>query len=192
MSSSTPVVVRARRLVAGNSKWNVFHDHVRDVASGAEIPDWVVLEPKVRQGDLISGVTVLPVVGDAILLIRNYRHPVQRHGWEAVRGFIDSGETPAEAAVRELAEEAALRCPAENLISLGFAQPEPSTLSARSALFAAPGHSSHTERDGEELGLGEVRSFSIAEAAGMMRRFEIEDCLTSLALHRYLTIRGAW
>jgi ADP-ribose pyrophosphatase len=46
---------------------------------------------------------------DRMLLVRQYRHPLGREHWEVVAGGIDPGETPEEAAVRELREETGYR-----------------------------------------------------------------------------------
>ncbi|HEX3549535.1 MAG TPA: NUDIX hydrolase [Candidatus Elarobacter sp.] len=40
-----------------------------------------------------------------MLLVRQYRHPLGRDNWEVVAGGIDEGESPEDAAVRELREE---------------------------------------------------------------------------------------
>lgn len=40
-----------------------------------------------------------------VLLVRQYRHGTDRKYWALPGGFIDKGETPLEAAKRELAEE---------------------------------------------------------------------------------------
>jgi 8-oxo-dGDP phosphatase len=46
---------------------------------------------------------------DRILLIQQYRHPIQTRDWELPAGLLDlEGEDPLEAARRELAEEADL------------------------------------------------------------------------------------
>ena len=42
---------------------------------------------------------------DELLLVKQYRHPLGRDHWEVVAGVMDPGETPAEAAARELREE---------------------------------------------------------------------------------------
>lgn len=52
-----------------------------------------------------GGVTVLPVLGDEVILIRIFRHSLGRWCWESPRGIVDAGETPAAAAAREVAEE---------------------------------------------------------------------------------------
>ena len=40
-----------------------------------------------------------------MLLVKQYRHPVGREMWEVVAGGMDPGETPEQAALRELREE---------------------------------------------------------------------------------------
>ena len=40
-----------------------------------------------------------------MLLVRQYRHPLARDDWEVVAGGMDPGESPEEAAARELREE---------------------------------------------------------------------------------------
>lgn len=52
-----------------------------------------------------EGVCVLPFVSGNILTLKQYRYPI--HSWqrEFPGGFIDEGETPQEAAIRELSEE---------------------------------------------------------------------------------------
>src|SRR5437667_7548554 len=57
-----------------------------------------------------GSVVVLPVLPDGrILLIQQYRHAARQYLWELVAGRIDPGETPKEAAARELIEETGYR-----------------------------------------------------------------------------------
>jgi ADP-ribose pyrophosphatase len=49
-------------------------------------------------------VIVRPSPGE-MLLVRQYRHPLARDNWEVVAGGLEPGESPEEAAVRELREE---------------------------------------------------------------------------------------
>jgi ADP-ribose pyrophosphatase len=46
---------------------------------------------------------------DRMLLVRQYRHPVGREQWEVVAGGMNRGESPEEAARRELREETGYR-----------------------------------------------------------------------------------
>jgi ADP-ribose pyrophosphatase len=57
-----------------------------------------------------GSVVVLPVLPDKrILMIRQYRHATRQYLWELVAGRMDAGETPREAAARELIEETGYR-----------------------------------------------------------------------------------
>ncbi len=62
--------------------------------------------------------TIVPFVSDnEILVIKSYRHLVNSYQIEAPSGYIENGETPVEAANRELKEETGYG--ANNIISLG-------------------------------------------------------------------------
>lgn len=181
--------VVARRLVGANGKWRVFFDHIVDGA-GREVKDYLVLASHREPTRHLTGITVLPVCDDSIMLLRNYRHAVEGFVWEAVRGFIDYGETPAEAAHRELAEEAGLLCPSGALMPLGFCLPDGSTMAARAALFAATACRAGKARHEDELDLGERHMLSIDRVVHMLEDGEIEDAVTAVVLHRYLGQRA--
>ncbi|MBV9440582.1 MAG: NUDIX hydrolase [Candidatus Eremiobacteraeota bacterium] len=46
---------------------------------------------------------------DRMALVRQYRRPLEREHWEVPAGGMNSGETPEEAALRELREETGFR-----------------------------------------------------------------------------------
>lgn len=48
---------------------------------------------------------VLPVIDDKLVMIRNYRYPIDEMVLELPAGLIDEDETPLETAERELEEE---------------------------------------------------------------------------------------
>lgn len=53
-----------------------------------------------------GSVVVLPILPDGrVVMVRQYRHAVRQSLWELVAGGIEPGETPREAARRELLEE---------------------------------------------------------------------------------------
>lgn len=47
--------------------------------------------------------------GEEVLMLRTYRYPVNRYGWELPGGGVDDGEEPRDAAAREAAEETGWR-----------------------------------------------------------------------------------
>jgi ADP-ribose pyrophosphatase len=127
---------RRRRLVAENTRWQVHFDDLRD-PQGQGPADYMVATPKRLGPDLCGGVAVLAESQGRFGLLSVYRHPLGRLGLEVVKGFLDGGESPREAAIRELAEEAGLTCADEDLIALGPCAPEAGTIAALSLGFLA-------------------------------------------------------
>ena len=59
----------------------------------------------------VEGIVIYPVLKDApdkIVLIRQYRYPLDCFLYELPAGLVDGGETPAQAAIREMKEETGL------------------------------------------------------------------------------------
>ena len=59
-----------------------------------------------------NGIVIYPVVRkepDKIVMIRQYRYPVNAWIYELPAGLIDEGETAQQAAVREMREETGIR-----------------------------------------------------------------------------------
>src|SRR6187399_2537768 len=135
-SGKIRITLKERRTVFENSKFRVFSDHIED-AQGNEIKDYLVVAPKVFALPLITGVAVVPVIGNSVVLVRMFRHAVNKVMLEVPRGFVDLDETPEQAALRELEEETGLVCRPERLVPLGMCMPEAGLIAAQVALFAA-------------------------------------------------------
>ncbi len=88
-----------------------------------ESPDW-------------AGVVAL-TARDELVLVEQYRHGLGRMSRELPAGLIDPGETPLDAARRELLEETG--CIAARWTPLAVVSPEPSRSTHRAHLFLATG-----------------------------------------------------
>jgi ADP-ribose pyrophosphatase len=181
------IVSKERRLAAANSKWKIYFETLAD-DKGNEVRDYMVVEGQVSSQDRITGVALLPIVNAGFVLLRCYRHAVGTALWEVPRGFIDRGETPEAAALRELKEETGLSCAPEHLIPLGLYAPEPSSFAARGALFAAMQCEGTPDVARDEIGVEEIRIVDRDQMATLVSSGEIEDAGTLIAYYRYLTL----
>lgn len=177
-------VVKNRRQVAANTVFNIFFDHVAEPPD-REVADFLVVQPKHVGPDGVTGICVLPVVADRFALVNCYRHPVGQMSLEAPKGFVESGETSSQAALRELHEETGLSCPAENLVSLGSVIPEPGIINGRLALFVARDCTGTIRIDAKELGMSSVRLYTPAELEAEIAAQRVADAVTLLLLCRH-------
>ena len=129
-------------------------------------------------------VVLIPVEDDGrIVLVRQYRAPIDRETWELPAGSIDAGE-PAEAAARRECEEETGRAP-HRLERLGAWFPTPGYCDEEMIFFRvsdlrdpAPGSAHHADED-EHITTTLV---TVDEARAMARRGEIVDLKTAYAL----------
>lgn len=86
----------------------------------------------IREKDFVC---VLPICGNAVVYLRQYRHAVDTWKLEFPCGVIENGEMPEQAAVRELLEETG--CRALSLTGLGCLHAKAGTSTAKVYLFFA-------------------------------------------------------
>jgi ADP-ribose pyrophosphatase len=131
-----------------------------------------------------ASVVLIPIQDDGrVLIVRQYRAPLDRQTWEFPAGRLNDGESADAAARRECEEE------------IGYA---PRQLQRLCELYPAPGFcdealiffrvwdlrppaadSPHRPDDDEDI---TTRTVSVAEAQAMLARGEIEDLKTAYAL----------
>lgn len=127
-----------------------------------------------------GSVAALPVQADgSVVLVRQYRHAVGEALWELPAGRLDPGESPEEGARRELEEETGLRAGRLERL-LGFFT-TPGFCDEVLHLFRASELSSVPPRPEPDERL-EVRAFAPAVAREMVRRGEVKDGKTLVAL----------
>jgi 8-oxo-dGTP pyrophosphatase MutT (NUDIX family) len=127
-----------------------------------------------------QSVTVVPVQADGrVLMIRQYRHPTGETILETVAGSMDPGESPEDAAQRELAEEIGFR--AGRLTRLGgfYLAPGWATefMHAFIALDLEPAEAEHDEDERIEL-----LAVSLPDLRRQLQAGEIRDCKSIAAL----------
>ena len=120
-----------------------------------------------------GSVVVLPVLPDRrILLIRQYRHATRQYLWELVAGRMDSGETPAIAASRELIEETGFRARRFRIFLDVF--PTPGFLEERMFILVAEGLTAG-EAEPEEDEKIISRAYSQRQLEAMIRTGKLRD-----------------
>jgi ADP-ribose pyrophosphatase len=127
-----------------------------------------------------GSVAALAIHADGrVVLVRQYRYPVDAEVWELPAGRLDPSETAAEGACRELEEEVGLR--ARKLEAVGVYYTTPGFCDETMHLFRAtelevvPARPEADERI-------EVLTCSLDEARAMIRRGEIREGKTLVAL----------
>lgn len=186
MKDSAPYEIRSRHRVFLNSKFEVFSDTLVQ-KDGQVVEGYLSVLPRILSPDGVTGVAVLPVMEGRIGLLWVVRHPLGLGGWEIPRGFVDEGESPGSAAVRELLEEAGIEARSDNLFSLGKIAPEASLVRGIVALFGVTKCRMGQGREASrELGHGEFRLFSREEMSDLLDGEEIRDPSTLVAVFSYL------
>lgn len=182
--SSAPNM-RQRRLACENRLFEVFFEEVTD-QEGVVVPDYLVVSPRKKTENLVTGVAILPIVNGKFALLRIYRHILKAYTWEVPRGFVEGGEENSESVVRELKEETGLECPTGRIESLGLFAPEAGILAARIHLFVARECRWSAPFKVNELGHQELRLIDKQEFESMEHASLIEDPSTLISYYRYV------
>lgn len=149
-------------------------------ASGTQAVREVVVHP--------GGAAVVPVFANGdVLLVEQFRYPMQQSLLELPAGKIDPGESPEETAARELEEEVGFR--AGRLEKLAAFYTTPGFCNELLHLFLArdlePGRRAGDED--EELS---IHRYSPRQLEKLIRLGKIVDAKTLIGLHLHLANPG--
>jgi len=155
------------REVLKNKLFRVMEEVAHD-PSGFEIHRFIVRHP--------GSAVMMPVdEKDRVLLVKQFRLPAERELWELPAGRLDPGESPLEAAKRELREETGLT--AKTWVKLGSFWPSPGYVDEKMNLFLALDLTQGEQQpmDDERI---ETRWFPKKELGELIRHGKIYDCKT--------------
>jgi ADP-ribose pyrophosphatase len=160
--------------------FRVTEDRAVDPNTGFEIKRSVVRH---------IGSAVMMAVDDKkrVLLVRQYRLPAERYMWELPAGRLDPGETPLQAAKRELIEETGYRARKWTKLASYFASP--GFVQERMTIFLAEDLTAGkaTPMDDERI---ETRWFTKKELAERIRAGKVEDGKTLIGFLRWQSRGG--
>ncbi len=132
-----------------------------------------------------DGVAVLPVKGDRIIFVKQFRKAIERVILEIPAGLVEPGENPEAAAVRELQEEIALK--PQNLYALGKMWPSPGFCNEVTSLYLATEFTdSYKEPDDDEF--IEMVEMPIRTVKALYLRGMFNDAKTACALGRFFSM----
>lgn len=135
-------------------------------------------------------VNVVPVTTDGqVVMVRQFRHGSQTLTLEIPGGMIDAGETPADAALRELLEETGYT--AERAIPAGAVNPNPALFGNRVHTFVAPGVEKVAEIRNEGAEETWVELVPVSEIPRLVRAGEIDHALVLAGLYQWELLRRA-
>ena len=142
---------------------------------------------RIEAGEWVNVVPVTP--DDELVLVRQYRHGSREITLEIPGGIVDPGETPAEAAARELLEETGYR--AERVEAIGSVNPNPALFENRCHTFLAPDVVRVAEIQNTQLEETSVELVPMAEIPDQLRQGRIDHALVVAALYWYVLSKQA-
>jgi ADP-ribose pyrophosphatase len=171
MPAPPPVRFERSRLVLGSPWRAVLEDRLAGDSGRVSTYSYLAVP---------RAVFVVPVtVEGEIVLVRQYRHPVRDWTLEVPAGSVEDGETPQEAAKRELAEEVGGRAQTWRHLTTFYSSS--AHLSLRSAAFLATGVVLGKPRPGVDENLTVIR-MPVEEALARARAGDLVEGQTALAL----------
>jgi ADP-ribose pyrophosphatase len=167
-------IIRRSNRVAFEGRIFAVHVDRAQMPNGREVTLEVVRHP--------ASVVLLPMPdSDHVVLVRQYRYPIDRWVWELPAGSIDPGETADAAAARECHEEIG-KVP-RRTERLGSLFPTPGYCDEEMIFYRLDGLDEPTAAANlDEDEVLEPRTFALAELRTMVRRREIVDMKTVAGL----------
>ncbi len=172
-----PWTVLKSEYIAQNLPWLNLRQELVELPNGAQIPTWYVY-------DFPDWINVIAITKDGKFVMESqYRHGIRQTHYEICAGVIDPGETPLQAAKRELLEETGFGggewTPFMRLC------PNPTNHSNWSHTFLAVGVEPQRQRQQERTEDIDVYLFEREEVLEILRDGEMVQALHAAPLWKY-------
>jgi len=174
-------VLESRKLLSKGTWMNLRQETVR-LPTGTVIPEWFVLE-------FPDWINVIAITKDGDFVMEDqYRHALGETHFELVAGVIDPGETPLEAARRELSEETGYGGGEWSLFMT--ASPNPTNHTNLSYTFLATGVEKVTEQHQEPTEDIHVDVLTRQEVYDILSAGQVIQALHAAPLWKYFAENG--
>lgn len=170
---------KSKKVLLETCVFNVTSNHNQSINGLAE-GDYIILDAR-------DWVIVIPEHNNNFLMVKQWRHGINRLSVEFPGGVIDEGEDPEVAALRELEEETGYK--AKTLIKLGEVNPNPALFSNTCHIFLAedllPLGNQNLDSD-EFINFMELSKNEVLEGMGTE---QFPHALMGTALMKYISYR---
>ena len=166
------------RIFTIKSVWREAAENRRGQFTIIDAPDWVTILPLIRnsQGN------------ECFLIVKQFRHGSASLTKEFPAGMVDPGESPLDAAFRELEEETG--CRAGNMIEIGSINPNPAFMNNCSYTYLAEGVKSNGRSNLDDHEMIEMELVPVAELAKEMGQGMYNSAISIQAWFWYLRHSG--
>lgn len=129
-------------------------------------------------------VNVIPITPrDEVILVRQYRHGTRELTLEIPGGIVEHGDTPEDAARRELLEETGYR--EQEMVLLGSVNPNPAFLTNRCYTYVASGAVRVKDQEQDDKEDIEVEVKPLKDVPRLIHDGEITHALVLAAFYRF-------
>ncbi len=130
-------------------------------------------------------INVIPLTPDEqVVMVKQYRHGTREITLEIPGGLVDAGDTPADAARRELLEETGYE--AKEVLFLGSACPQPAILNNRSITYLARDVRKVQAPQLDDTEDIEIVLVPLSEIPDLIRKGDINNAMVILSFYWYL------
>lgn len=131
-------------------------------------------------------INVIPLIADHhVVMIRQYRHGARRVTLEIPGGLVDPGDTPEQAAARELMEETGYQ--ADALVQIGVVNPNPALFNNRCYTYVARNVKKINDPTPDQAEDIEVVLIPLSDIPELIQTGEIDHAMVITAFYWYFS-----